>query len=196
MGDVSDSGAVIQTAASVDKTVTKVLEIEETFANDDGMVKELEKAVEPFQEQPKEARKGKKTVNNRFGRAVSTKPLGGRGVGCVNQLGGVFVNGCPLPFNKRKEIIELACRGVRACHISRILQISNGCVSKILCRYNQTGQYGPNTIGGSKPRLLTPEVASKILQFKKEDPSLFAWEIREKLLSEKICCSKKIPSVS
>ncbi|XP_041059065.1 paired box protein Pax-4 [Carcharodon carcharias] len=117
-------------------------------------------------------------------------------VGCVNQLGGVFVNGRPLPTCKRKKIIEMATGGIRACDISRILQVSNGCVSKILGRFYQTGSVGPKVIGGSKPRLSTPEVVAKIAQFKWNNPSMFAWEIRGKLLSEGICTRDKIPSVS
>lgn len=48
------------------------------------------------------------------------------GAGGVNQLGGVFVNGCPLPTCKRKRIVELAVSGVRACDISRSLQVGRG----------------------------------------------------------------------
>ncbi|XP_026318112.1 paired box protein Pax-6-like isoform X2 [Hyposmocoma kahamanoa] len=120
----------------------------------------------------------------------------GKGHSGVNQLGGVFVGGRPLPDSTRQKIVELAHSGARPCDISRILQVSNGCVSKILGRYYETGSIRPRAIGGSKPRVATAEVVSKIAQFKRECPSIFAWEIRDRLLSEGICTSDNIPSVS
>ncbi|KAH8398909.1 hypothetical protein KR222_005984 [Zaprionus bogoriensis] len=114
----------------------------------------------------------------------------------INQLGGVYVNGRPLPDSTRQKIVELAHSGARPCDISRILQVSNGCVSKILGRYYETGSIKPRAIGGSKPRVATTPVVQKIADYKRECPSIFAWEIRDRLLSEQICNSDNIPSVS
>ena len=73
----------------------------------------------------------------------------------VNQLGGVFVNGRPLPDYVRRRIVELAMMGVRPCDISRQLLVSHGCVSKILTRFYETGSVKPGSIGGTKPKVKT-----------------------------------------
>ncbi|XP_025017509.1 paired box pox-meso protein isoform X2 [Tetranychus urticae] len=116
--------------------------------------------------------------------------------GEVNQLGGVFVNGRPLPSEIRNKIVELSHLGVRPCDISRRLKVSHGCVSKILARYAETGSTAPGNIGGSKPRVSTKEVVAAIRRLKKNDPGIFAWEIREALLKEGTCHQSNVPSVS
>ena len=94
------------------------------------------------------------------------------------------------------RIIELAQLGIRPCDISRQLRVSHGCVSKILARYNETGSILPGAIGGSKPRVTTPKVVNYIRELKQKDPGIFAWEIRDKLLSDGICDKYNVPSVS
>lgn len=118
------------------------------------------------------------------------------GHGGVNQLGGVFVNGRPLPDVVRQRIVELAHNGVRPCDISRQLRVSHGCVSKILSRYYETGSFKAGVIGGSKPKVATAPVVDSIANYKRENPTMFAWEIRDRLLAEGICSQDNVPSVS
>ncbi|KAG5836065.1 hypothetical protein ANANG_G00250650 [Anguilla anguilla] len=126
-----------------------------------------------------------------FALEVST-PLG---QGRVNQLGGVFINGRPLPNHIRHKIVEMAHHGIRPCVISRQLRVSHGCVSKILCRYQETGSIRPGAIGGSKPRqVATPDVEKRIEEYKRENPGMFSWEIRDKLLKDGMCDRGTAPS--
>lgn len=118
------------------------------------------------------------------------------GQGRVNQLGGVFINGRPLPNNIRLKIVEMAADGIRPCVISRQLRVSHGCVSKILNRYQETGSIRPGVIGGSKPRIATPEIEHRIEEYKRSNPGMFSWEIRDKLIREGICDRSMVPSVS
>ncbi|KAL9703803.1 hypothetical protein quinque_007321 [Culex quinquefasciatus] len=118
------------------------------------------------------------------------------GQGRVNQLGGVFINGRPLPNHIRYKIVEMAAAGVRPCVISRQLRVSHGCVSKILNRYQETGSIRPGVIGGSKPKVATPEVEARIEDMKKMNPGIFSWEIREKLIKEGVSDPPSVSSIS
>jgi len=67
---------------------------------------------------------------------------------------------------------------------------------KILTRYEETGSISPGVIGGSKPKVATPQVVQKITEYKYQNPTMFAWEIREKLIAENVCGGESVPSVS
>lgn len=51
-------------------------------------------------------------------------------------------------------------------------------------------------IGGSKPRVATPEVEARIEEYKRDNPGIFSWEIRDRLIKEGICDRTSAPSVS
>ncbi|KAH9499349.1 Paired box protein Pax-3 [Bulinus truncatus] len=66
---------------------------------------------------------------------------------------------------------------------------------------SKTGSIRPGVIGGSKPRVATPEVEEKIEEYKRDNPGVFSWEIRDKLLkvgtrNDGICDRSSVPSVS
>ncbi|MPC26983.1 Paired box protein Pax-2a [Portunus trituberculatus] len=114
----------------------------------------------------------------------------------VNQLGGHYANGRPLPAVTRWRILQLALLGYRPCDISRHLLVSHGCVSKILARFAETGSILPGAIGGSKPRVSTPAVVATIRQYKRQNPAMFAWEIRSRLARDGVCPHAHLPSIS
>ncbi|KAK5975474.1 hypothetical protein GCK32_003880 [Trichostrongylus colubriformis] len=55
---------------------------------------------------------------------------------------------------------------------------------------------------GTKPKVATPQVVAKIEQYKRDNPTIFAWEIRERLINEAVCSTppqqrmnSRIPSI-
>jgi len=71
---------------------------------------------------------------------------------------------------------------------------ANHSTSQYYQRINRTQK--PSWVGGSKPKVATPEVVAKIEQYKRENPTIFAWEIREKLMKSSVCKPNNCPSVS
>ncbi|KAI1727940.1 Paired box domain-containing protein [Ditylenchus destructor] len=57
-------------------------------------------------------------------------------------------------------------------------------------------KYCQSKIGGSKPKKSLPEVVTAILIYKTYRPSMYSWEIRERLLADTICNKGNVPSVS
>ncbi|XP_022247975.1 paired box protein Pax-6-like [Limulus polyphemus] len=85
---------------------------------------------------------------------------------------------------------EFSPYGLRPYDFARHILTSQTAVTKIL------GTLRPGVIGGSKPKVATPAVVAKIEQYKRENPTIFAWEIRERLISERVCTNNTAPSVS
>lgn len=82
---------------------------------------------------------------------------------CTNRLGGQYSSGRPLPMPVREKIVELAKHGLKPCQISKQLQVSHGCVSKLLTRsvllYSNLSTVRMNfcyIIGGEKPAQFNP----------------------------------------
>ena len=114
----------------------------------------------------------------------------------MNQLGGAYVNGKPLPKEIRLQIISLALQGLRPCDISRRLRITHGCISKLLSKYRKTGSIQPGGEGVGRPRVISPLIAQKIKQLANQQPGLYSWEIRDRLVQENICNRENVPSLS
>ena len=114
----------------------------------------------------------------------------------LNQLGGAYINGKPLPKEIRNEILTLALQGFRPCDISRRLRITHGCISKLLSKYRKTGSIQVGGESAGRPRVITPRIAQRIMEYRKEQPGLFSWEIRDRLVQESLCSKDNPPSLS
>ena len=118
------------------------------------------------------------------------------GRGKFNQLGGVFVNGKPLPNSVRQKIIEMAELGIRPCDISRQLKVSHGCISKLLSKYNDTGSFEPGRAQRKTWRDVSSEVKNKIEEYRRTVPGIFSWEVKEKLLADGLCSKETLPGLT
>ena len=118
------------------------------------------------------------------------------GHGKLNQLGGVFVNGKPLPNSVRQQIIEMAERGIRPCDISRQLKVSHGCISKLLSKYNDTGSFEPGRAQRKTSRDVSSEVKNKIEEYRRTTPGIFSWEVKEKLVADGFCTKENLPPLT
>uniref|UniRef100_A0A915E1D7 Paired box' domain protein n=1 Tax=Ditylenchus dipsaci TaxID=166011 RepID=A0A915E1D7_9BILA len=143
------------------------------------------------------------------------------GQGRINQLGGVFINGRPLPYHIRLQIIEMASQGIKPCQISRQLRVSHGCVSKILYRFAETGSISPGHIGQGHNALHCGKagvsstcrkqsnsldeptkthrgttVKQAIIHLHSNNPNLRPNELRRVLMQQNICSRSNAPSTS
>ncbi|KAL3315810.1 Paired box protein Pax-5 [Cichlidogyrus casuarinus] len=64
------------------------------------------------------------------------------------------------------------------------------------CSYYETGSIKPGVIGGSKPKVATPRVVETICRYKRDSQTMFAWEIRDRLIKEGVCNEENVPSIT
>ena len=86
--------------------------------------------------------------------------------------------------------------GVTKSSLDEIISALISSLSPFCFRFYETGNFKAGVIGGSKPKVATPCVVDAISRYKKDNPTMFAWEIRDRLLSEGVCSQDNVPSVS
>lgn len=119
--------------------------------------------------------------------------------GRLNQLGGVFINGKPLPLHVRQRIVDMAEMGLRPCEISRRLRVSHGCISKILAKYHETGSCEAGSVpkrNRKRSQIVNPIIERKITEYTENQPGIFSWEVRELLLKEEVCTRENLPTLN
>ena len=112
-----------------------------------------------------------------------------------NFLGGFYQPGKPLPVFVREEIVDLYNNGVGVSEISRNTRVTKGAVHKVVQHFALHGTTQPFSCGGSEPILITNDILEVIEIWKLRKPSLYASEIRERLLREGICTPANGPSI-
>lgn len=84
----------------------------------------------------------------------------------------------------------------QSCEKIAPTDLSLSFILQIFVFIKETGSIRPGVIGGSKPRVASPEVEHRIEQYKRDNPGIFSWEIRDKLVKDGLCDRTTAPSVS
>lgn len=103
----------------------------------------------------------------------------------------------PFKPNGDREKPQFRPDHVRPVTGLQAIRVNGACkIDTVFFRYYETGSFKAGVIGGSKPKVATAPVVDSIANYKRENPTMFAWEIRDRLLAEGVCTQDNVPSVS
>ena len=92
-----------------------------------------------------------------------------------------YVNVCKvIVVNREGQGQEISMPNLLKLAIKWWILTQFYCNDYCINRYRKTGSINPGQIGGSKPKVTTPDVVNRVRQYKLENPQMFAWEIRQK----------------
>ena len=69
-------------------------------------------------------------------------------------------------------------------------------IGKVFCSLFNSSNHNLYLVHFLFQQVATPSVVKRILRLKTDNPGLFAWEIRDQLLAQRVCDPNSIPSVS
>uniref|UniRef100_A0A914LF36 Paired domain-containing protein n=1 Tax=Meloidogyne incognita TaxID=6306 RepID=A0A914LF36_MELIC len=85
------------------------------------------------------------------------------------------------PINNQQKYFQITSSSIQKT-------TTNNSTNNLQQKLKTKGKYG------TKPKVATPAVVAKIEAYKRENPTIFAWEIRERLIEEAVC--QQPPSIS
>ena len=107
----------------------------------------------------------------------------------------IYQPGKPLPPSVREAIVDYIGLGYGITEVSRMLGVSKASVSNVSRHFVNFGTTTPFCQGGREPSKLTLDILEVIEMWKLRQPSMYAYEIQNRLLAENICNPQNVPSL-
>lgn len=112
----------------------------------------------------------------------------------LNKLERIYFNGKSTPDLIRYRIIQLYFQGQSISKISQDVKLTTRGVRKIINSYLETESVNPKFDPGRNPYAMTNNVMQHIEFYKTQKPSVYAREIKEKLVTDAVCNENNVPS--
>ena len=103
----------------------------------------------------------------------------------------IYQPGKPLPPSVREAIVDYIGLGYGITEVSRMLGVSKASVSNVSRHFVNFGTTTPFC----EPSKLTLDILEVIEMWKLRQPSMYAYEIQNRLLTENICNPQNVPSL-